>query len=214
MTDDFSFDDFAFDDKGGSGRGTSFSGENIMSNGGVVEMVMAGSSTGHGASSTSLGGAIRLVWDIEDGLNDTIAHSGQEVRRSMVGLTHMVNQVENGVNDRLARDAGLEPPQHHADNRLSGLGAPPRDGLDDTSSPRALQSGQTRQLRARPTIPRSKRATRNPTSMLKTTLVTVARRSGLRMSVMACTLQSRRQTLCARAITNLTLMMRKFRSPR
>ena len=62
-------------------------------------------------------------------------------RRSIgAGLAHLGHQLQDDVNDRLAHAAGLTPPQHHADNRHGGFGAPPGDGLDDVLEETAMNT--------------------------------------------------------------------------
>ena len=89
-----------------------------------------GPSTHHGASSSSEGGlasALHMsqhaVHEGEDGINEVIANTGQEVRRSVSGVVHMDHQILDGVKDRLAHFAGREAPPHHADNRHAGSDA-------------------------------------------------------------------------------------------
>ena len=71
--------------------------------------------------------------DIEGGVNEAIANTGREMRRSVAGVAHIVHRAQDDVNDQLAHSFGVGAPQHHADNRRqSGFGAPPGgDGLDD-----------------------------------------------------------------------------------
>jgi hypothetical protein len=84
-------------------------------------------STRHDASSSSEGGlasALHMsqhaVHEVEDGINEVIANTGREVRRSVSGVDH---QILDGVTDRLAHFAGREAPPHHADNRHAGSDA-------------------------------------------------------------------------------------------
>ena len=89
-----------------------------------------GPSTHHGASSSSEGGLAsplhmsqHAVHDAGDGVNEVIANTGREMRRSVSGVVHMDHQNLDGVNDRLAHFDGREAPPHHADNRHAGSDA-------------------------------------------------------------------------------------------